>query len=164
MAQRVVSQAQSTQRKLAVLRSLSIAGSVPQANRECLGLRQRNDTNHLKKAQSKPGVRAERIPRPKPCGPVPIWLKGRVFLREQRARDIYVVFRSDLFLKFREFHRDFPADILPILSGGPELQRFRTFPAIGLSNADRTVLATAYSLGLIISSGFISALKSSSDT
>src|SRR5208337_2093342 len=39
MAQRVVSQAQSTQRKRAVLRSLSIAGSVPQANRESLGLR-----------------------------------------------------------------------------------------------------------------------------
>ena len=33
---------------------------------------------HLKKAQSKPGVRTERIPRPKPCGPVPIWLKGGI--------------------------------------------------------------------------------------
>ena len=69
--------------------------------------------------------------------PIPIWLKRRIFLREQRAEDVDVVFRSDLIFKLREFHRDFPPNVLPILSGGPELQRFRTFPAIGLSNADR---------------------------
>ena len=39
-----------------------------------------------------------------------------------------MVFRSDLIFKLRESYRDFPPNVLPILSGGPELQRFRTFP------------------------------------
>src|ERR1700730_17805092 len=48
-----------------------------------------------------------------------------------------MVLRPYLALKFGELDRHLPADVFPVLAGRSELLRFRAFPTVGLSNADR---------------------------
>src|ERR1700730_6389575 len=48
-----------------------------------------------------------------------------------------MVLRPYLALKFGDLARHLPADVFPVLAGRSELLRFRAFPTVGLSNADR---------------------------